>query len=98
MTEQNPAAPDKAPLPEPVAADRDVTFLSRDASDATADPRARTSGLWAVDEDGRVYVVDQWFRKLEVFRPAAVKANSGFLARRGAAAAILSTHAGVAQW
>ena len=25
MTEQNPAAPDKAPLPEPVAADRDVT-------------------------------------------------------------------------
>jgi Tol biopolymer transport system component/imidazolonepropionase-like amidohydrolase len=40
-------------MPSWSAADRDVTFLSRDESNATADPRARTSGLWAVDEDGR---------------------------------------------
>lgn len=39
------------------------------------------SGI-AVDEDGRVYMVDQWFRKIDVFRPARVKADSGFLARR----------------
>ncbi|MFO1327741.1 MAG: 6-bladed beta-propeller [Rubrivivax sp.] len=42
------------------------------------------SGI-AVDEDGRVYVVDQWFRKLEVYRPAALKENTGFLARRAPA-------------
>ncbi|HRI18950.1 MAG TPA: 6-bladed beta-propeller, partial [Burkholderiaceae bacterium] len=38
------------------------------------------SGI-AVDEDGRVYVVDQWFRKIDVYRPAALPAGSGFLAR-----------------
>ncbi len=39
------------------------------------------SGI-AVDEDGRVYMVDQWFRKIDVFRPAALPAGSGYLARR----------------
>lgn len=42
------------------------------------------SGI-AVDEDGRVYVVDQWFRKIDIFRPAALPAGSGFLARSPAA-------------
>ncbi|MBL8303656.1 MAG: 6-bladed beta-propeller [Ideonella sp.] len=41
------------------------------------------SGI-AVDEDGRVYVVDQWFRKIDVFRPAALPAGQGFLARAAA--------------
>ena len=40
-------------MPSWSAADRVVTFLSRDESTATADPRSRASGLWAVDEDGR---------------------------------------------
>ena len=40
----------------------------------------------AVDEDGRVYVVDQWFRKIDIFRPAALAAGSGFLVRPAAAA------------
>ncbi len=33
-----------------------------------------------VDENGRIYVVDQWFRKIDVFRPAKLKADQGFLA------------------
>lgn len=33
----------------------------------------------AVDEDGRVYIVDQFFRKVDVFRPARLKANQGYL-------------------
>lgn len=32
-----------------------------------------------VDEDGRVYMVDQYFRKLDIFRPAAVPEHGGFL-------------------
>lgn len=35
------------------------------------------SGI-AVDEDGRVYVVDQFFRKVDVYRPASLQANAGF--------------------
>ncbi len=44
------------------------------------------SGI-AVDEDGRVYMVDQWFRKIDVYRPAALKAEAGYLARRPAPSA-----------
>jgi DNA-binding beta-propeller fold protein YncE len=32
-----------------------------------------------VDEDGRVYMVDQYFRKLDVYRPAALQETEGFL-------------------
>ena len=39
------------------------------------------SGIY-VDEDGRIYMVDQWFRKVEVFRPVALGASDGFLGRR----------------
>jgi sugar lactone lactonase YvrE len=39
------------------------------------------SGI-AVDEDGRVYVVDQWFRKVDVFRPYHMKPDDGFLGMR----------------
>jgi DNA-binding beta-propeller fold protein YncE len=41
------------------------------------------SGI-AVDEDGRVYVVDQWFRKIDIYRPAALKADAGFVPLRSA--------------
>ena len=44
------------------------------------------SGI-SVDEDGRVYMVDQWFRKIDVFRPASLKAGTGWLARRATAPA-----------
>lgn len=39
------------------------------------------SGVY-VDEDGRVYVVDQWYRKVDVYRPAALPENAGYLGRR----------------
>ncbi len=33
----------------------------------------------AIDGDGRVYVVDQYFRKVDVFRPAALSEEDGFI-------------------
>lgn len=44
------------------------------------------SGI-GIDEDGRVYMVDQWFRKVEVFRPARMKPEEGYLGMRPKAAA-----------
>jgi len=35
-----------------------------------------------VDEDGRVYMVDQFFRKVDVFRPAGIEADEGYLGSR----------------
>ena len=32
-----------------------------------------------VDEDGRVYMIDQYFRKLDIYRPAGIKENEGFV-------------------
>jgi DNA-binding beta-propeller fold protein YncE len=32
-----------------------------------------------VDEDGRVYMVDQYFRKIDVYRPARLAENEGYL-------------------
>lgn len=32
-----------------------------------------------VDEDGRVYMVDQYFRKLDIYRPADIGENEGFV-------------------
>jgi len=32
-----------------------------------------------VDEDGRVYMIDQYFRKLDIFRPASIGEDEGFL-------------------
>ncbi|PKO90360.1 MAG: 6-bladed beta-propeller [Betaproteobacteria bacterium HGW-Betaproteobacteria-12] len=43
------------------------------------------SGIY-VDEDGRVYMVDQWFKKIDVFRPAGLPTEAGFLNKRAVAA------------
>jgi hypothetical protein len=32
-----------------------------------------------VDEDGRIYMVDQYFRKLDVYRPANMDETDGYL-------------------
>ena len=32
-----------------------------------------------VDEDGRVYMVDQYYRKLDIYRPVEMKENEGFI-------------------
>ena len=37
------------------------------------------SGI-AVDEDGRVYIVDQLFKKIDIFRPATLGPQEGYLA------------------
>jgi DNA-binding beta-propeller fold protein YncE len=39
----------------------------------------------AIDEDGRVYMVDQYFRKVDVFRPASLAEDEGFLVNRSRA-------------
>lgn len=39
------------------------------------------SGIY-VDEDGRVYMVDQWFKKIDVFRPYGLAADAGYLGQR----------------
>lgn len=36
------------------------------------------SGIY-VDEDGRIYMIDQWFRKVDVFRPVALAKGAGWL-------------------
>jgi hypothetical protein len=44
------------------------------------------SGIY-VDEDGRVYFVDQWYRKVDIYRPARIQENEGYLAAGVAAPA-----------
>lgn len=39
------------------------------------------SGIY-VDEDGRVYMVDQWFRKVEIYRPVSISSSDGFLVKK----------------
>jgi DNA-binding beta-propeller fold protein YncE len=50
------------------------------------------SGIY-VDEDGRVYMVDQWFRKVDVYRPVNVRVDEGFLGKRPGAAGALKKSA-----
>jgi DNA-binding beta-propeller fold protein YncE len=39
------------------------------------------SGIY-VDEDGRIYMVDQWFKKIDIYRPYGLAADAGFLGKR----------------
>ncbi len=39
----------------------------------------------AIDGDGRVYLVDQWFRKVDIYRPAKLAADAGFTVKKEAA-------------
>ena len=32
-----------------------------------------------IDEDGRVYMIDQYFRKLDIYRPTRIQENEGFV-------------------
>jgi len=38
----------------------------------------------AVDEDGRIYFVDQWFARIDIFRPYGLKETDGYLGMRPA--------------
>ena len=55
---------------------------------STQDGPARYSMLSGidVDEDGRIYVVDQTFRKVEIFRPATLGEHDGYLGSKDAQA------------
>lgn len=44
------------------------------------------SGIY-VDEDDRIYMVDQWFKKIDVFRPWGLAAEAGYLGKRPKAVA-----------
>jgi hypothetical protein len=35
----------------------------------------------AVDDDGRVYMVDQYYKKVDVYRPASLKKTDGWLGK-----------------
>jgi DNA-binding beta-propeller fold protein YncE len=50
----------------------------RSTSDAPA-KYLLPSGI-AIDGDGRVYVVDQYFRKVDIYRPASLQPNQGYVA------------------
>jgi len=50
---------------------------TRSNSDAPAKYQLPSSV--AIDEDGRVYVVDQYFRKVDIYRPAALSEEDGYL-------------------
>jgi DNA-binding beta-propeller fold protein YncE len=63
-------------------ADGDLLMYVGDRSETDGPARYMLpSGIY-VDEDGRIYMVDQWFRKIDVFRPVALAADAGHLGRR----------------
>jgi len=64
--------------------DKDGQMLMAVGSRSDGDAVAKymlPSGI-AVDGDGRVYMVDQYFRKVDVYRPAALAPDAGFVAKR----------------
>jgi len=56
-----------------------------DRSETPGPAKYMLPGGLAVDEDDRVYMVDQYFRKVDVFRPAGLSASDGYLGARSAA-------------
>lgn len=64
------------------SADGELLLFVGDRSERDGPARYMLPSGISVDEDGRVYVVDQWFRKIDVYRPAGLKPDAGYLARR----------------
>ncbi len=67
--------------------DGDLLLFVGDRSERDGPAKYMLPSGIAVDEDGRIFVVDQWYRRIDVYRPAALGADAGWLARRAAAAA-----------
>lgn len=61
------------------SADGELLMFIGDRSEGNGPARYMLPSGIFVDEDGRIFVVDQWFRKVDVFRPASVKENTGHL-------------------
>ena len=53
-----------------------------DRSETPAPAKFMLPAGLAIDEDDRVYLVDQFFRKIDVFRPAALKPSEGYFGSR----------------
>ncbi len=53
-----------------------------DRSETPAPAKFMLPAGLAIDEDDRVYLVDQFFRKIDVFRPATLKPSEGYLGSR----------------
>ena len=68
------------------SADGELLLFVGDRSERDGPARYMLPSGIAVDEDGRIYVVDQWFRKIDIYRPAALAAGGGYLARAPATA------------
>jgi DNA-binding beta-propeller fold protein YncE len=60
-----------------------LLFVGTRSTSAGAAKYMLPAGI-AVDEDGRVYMVDQFFRKVDVYRPAAIGPNEGYMGARAA--------------
>ena len=65
-------------------ADGQLLMHIGDRADASAPAGFMLPAGIAVDEDGRIYIVDQYFRKIDIFRPASLGEDEGFLAARTA--------------
>ena len=64
------------------SADCDLLMFIGERSESDGPARYMLpSGIY-VDEDGRIYMVDQWFKKIDIYRPNALSADSGFLVKR----------------
>ena len=63
-------------------ADGELLLFVGDRSEVLGPAKFLLPAGLAVDEDDRVYMVDQFFRKVDVFRPASMSASDGFLGAR----------------
>jgi DNA-binding beta-propeller fold protein YncE len=63
-------------------ADGDLLMYAGERSERDGPARYMLPSGVYVDEDGRVYLVDQWFRKVDVYRPATLAADAGYLGKR----------------
>ncbi|HSO06817.1 MAG TPA: 6-bladed beta-propeller [Pelomicrobium sp.] len=67
-------------------ADGDLLMFIGQRSERDGPGRYMLPAGIAVDEDGRIYFVDQWFRKVDIYRPAKLAADQGWLGQRPATA------------
>ena len=68
------------------SSDGDMLMFVGNRSDVDGPARYMLPSGIFVDEDGRIYFVDQWFRKIDVFRPVSLKPEDGYLGKRQPAA------------
>jgi DNA-binding beta-propeller fold protein YncE len=75
------------------SADGDLLMFIGERSEANAPAKYMLPAGIFVDEDRRVYMVDQWFRKIDVFRPHALPKGAGFFNKKSTAAVSVTSPA-----